>query len=555
MGRSQSKTVYQVFLSATLIAFLILALRLLFVILPAAKRKTYQDPVVSPRVVRGTIIDRNGRILAIETPYSSLYFHLSKIKDMDGLATLLSPYLGMSVDEIKAQAGKYTTYALIKKEIEPTQLEALRKVITSKGLTQQVSVEDHTGRTYPASFHASQLVGFVDSQNNGLEGIEYTQNNLLSPTPQVGTEATTYGQDIMLTLDVDIQYLVDLQLQQIADTQHPDYAVGIVLDAKSGDILAMGSYPWYDASRISSSTETSRINHAVNYLYEPGSVFKVFSLASDMEIGQADLNTPFVCDGSYTFSGITINCHEPHGVVTPREMIAKSCNGAIAHWSMQTDPQAFYEKLCAFGFNGSYDIGLPSRSRARINDPSKWSLRSQATISFGQELSVTALHLAVAATAFANSGTVLLPHLILQRSDGTATGTQGTVRFERTVEQGATVTSPEVAKTILSYMQSATEEGGTAVKAAVPGVQVAAKTGTAQILNPQTNSYADGSVLASTLALVPADDPKYIIYIAAGNPKGDTIWGANIASPAVGEVIKGLVSQGKVISSLSRPLP
>ncbi|MCH3908576.1 MAG: hypothetical protein LKE28_10185 [Sphaerochaeta sp.] len=134
MGRSQSKTVYQVFLSATLIAFLILALRLLFVILPAAKRKTYQDPVVSPRVVRGTIIDRNGRILAIETPYSSLYFHLSKIKDMDGLATLLSPYLGMSVDEIKAQAGKYTTYALIKKEIDPTQLEALRKVITSEGL-------------------------------------------------------------------------------------------------------------------------------------------------------------------------------------------------------------------------------------------------------------------------------------------------------------------------------------------------------------------------------------------------------------------------------------
>jgi cell division protein FtsI (penicillin-binding protein 3) len=553
MGRSQSKRVYHIFLTATFAALFILAFRLLFVIIPGTKTKKYEDPIVSEHVVRGTIYDRNGRILAIETPYTSLYFHLSKMKDVKHTASLLSPYLGMSVDEITRQASRYTTYALIKKKLDDTSVPMLSKVIADNGLSQEVSLESHTGRTYPASFHASQLIGFVDGQSHGLEGIEDTEDDNLSPLPAVGSKDITYGQDITLTLDVDIQYLLDLQLQSIANTHHPDYAAGIVLDAKNGDILAMGSYPWYDASDLSSSTETSRINHAANYLYEPGSVFKIFSLAADMEIGQADFSTPFVCDGSYTFSGITINCHEPHGVVTPREMIAKSCNGAIANWSRQTDPRLFYGKLCDFGFDGSYDIDLPSRSRARLRDPSQWSERSEATLSFGQELSVTALHLAVAATTFANGGTLVKPHLLLRRSEGTPTGDKGKVVYERKKETGAQVVSSEVASQILSFMQTATEEGGTAVKARVPGVQVAAKTGTAQILNPETNSYADGSVLASTIALVPADDPAYIIYIAAGNPKGDTIWGANIASPAVGKIIRGLVSQGKLVSSLSRP--
>jgi len=549
MGRSQNKTIYRLFLVATLTAIAILAFRLLFVIMTSTKIKKYQDPIVSKEVVRGTIYDRNGRILAIETPYYSVYFHLSKISDLNKTATLLSPALEMSVPDILKEASKYSTYALIKKQVDESNIPAIKEIIAKNGLSQAVSMEKHTGRTYPASFHASQLVGFVDDQNNGLEGIEYTQNGMLEPQPAIGTDKPTYGTDVTLTLDIDIQYLVDVQLQSVSDVHKPDYAIAIVMDAKNGDILGMGSYPWYDAGSVASSKAEARLNHAVNYLYEPGSVFKIFSLAADLEIGQADFSKPFICDGSYSFSGITIGCHEPHGIVTPREMITKSCNGAIANWSRQTDKTAFYAKLCAFGFNSSYDIDLPSKSRARLKDPSTWSERSEATISFGQELSVTALHLVTAATAFANKGMVVKPHLLLKRTEGNAQGEMGKTLYERKRETGEQVVSETVADTILSYMQKATESGGTAVKAAVEGVEVAAKTGTAQILNPQTNSYTDGSVLASTLALVPAEAPKYIIYVAAGNPKGDTIWGANIASPAVGEIIKGLVSQGKLVSS------
>jgi cell division protein FtsI (penicillin-binding protein 3) len=557
MPTSPNRSYSRIYAGATILLFAILFARIAYIVLGnGTVRKVYHNPEVAETVVRGTIYDRNGRILAIETPYYGLYFHLAQIDDIRQVAKTVSPYIGMDPDMIVAQAGKYTTYAQIKKVIDDDQVEGLEEAIRQAGLARQVSVEKREGRTYPALFHAAQTIGFVDSENHGLEGIEYSQEPLLSPYPEVGSEAVTYGEEIVLTLDIDIQYLVDLQMQQIADVHDPDYAMGIVMDAKSGDILALSSYPWYDTNRIGVSTDSQRINHAVNYLYEPGSVFKIFSLASIMQAGQASLSVPFECDGSYTFDSgngnmVTINCTEEHGTVTPETMISKSCNGAIAHWAMETDPERFFELLEKFGFDGSYDIGLPSRPEGSIADPSTWSGRSQATISFGQELSVTALHLASAATTFANDGDLLVPHLILSRREGSATGGTGNLLYEREPTVVGHVFDPSVGAAIRAYMHTATLEGGTATKAAVAGVAVGAKTGTAQIPDPVTHSYADGTVLASTLALVPADDPKYIVYIAAGNPKGSTIWGSNIAAPAIGSIIEGLVSQGKLFSSES----
>ena len=556
MATSPKRSYYRFFIIITLLVMLILLIRIGYIIYAHAPlRKNYDDPVVSSQVVRGTIYDRNGKILAIQTPYWGVYFHLKAIEDLQLVCELVAPYVGMSPDQVQAQADKYTTYALIKRRISDDQVEPLLFALQRAQLTKQVSVQKSMGRSYPAQFHASQTIGFTNTENEGLEGIEYTQQNLLSPYPEVGKTDATYGQDITLTLDIDIQYLLDLQLQNIADEHNPDYSIALVLDATNADILGMSSYPWYDPNAISRSTEQQKRNHVVNYLYEPGSVFKIFSLAAVMEAGQADLLTPFECDGSYTFDSgngnkVTINCTEPHGTVDPKTMIQKSCNGAIVHWALQTGEQEFANTLDAFGFNASYDIDLPSQARSYIAPPSSWSGRSQATISFGQELSTTALHLGVAATAFTNGGELLLPHLILKRTGLNAEKESVTLyERERTVQNR--VISKGIAQALLSYMQSATEPGGTGIKAAVEGVSVGVKTGTAQILNPVSNSYEDGTVLASTLAIVPIENPKYIIYIAAGNPKGSTIWGSNIAAPAIGEIIKSLVSQGKLVSEKS----
>lgn len=553
MDTSPNRSYYRFFLSLTLLLLLILLIRIGFVIHSQnPERKTYKDPLVSKEVVRGTLYDRNGKILAIQTPYWGVFFHLSMIDDLPLVSEVVAPFVGMSPSQILQQAAKYTTYAQIKKKMDPAQVPALMEELSRTKLTKQVSVVKSMGRDYPATFHASQTIGFTNIDNEGSEGIELTQEAFLNPYPLIGTDESTYGEDITLTLDIDIQYLLDVQMQNIADEHNPDYGVAIVLDAQNGDILGMSSYPWYDPNALAKSTEVQKRNHVANYLFEPGSVFKVFSLASVMESGQADLQEPFLCDGSYTFTmgkgaKATIVCTSPHGVVDPNTMIAKSCNGAISHWAMQTDENLFYSVLNRFGFNRSYDIALPSRTRSYIADPSSWSGRSEATISFGQELSTTALHIATAATAFTNGGELLQPHLILQRNE--ANGGPITYRRERTAIER--VISREVANSLLLAMEEATKSGGTARSVAVEGVRVGAKTGTSQILNPETNSYEDGTVLASTLAIVPLDKPKYIIYVAAGNPKGNTQWGSSIASPAIGKIIESLVSQGKVVSERS----
>ncbi len=549
-SQNHSRTFWCTIIPTTL-AIITLMVRLTVLALGGNERRTYQDPVVSKRVVRGTIYDRNGRILSIETASYNIYFRLSQIKDLEATARLISPFLSMSVQEITEKASHYKSYAFISGGIGEREAKEIKELVQREGMANAVEIEKQYGRSYPASFHASQTIGFVNGENQGLEGIEYSQNDKLFPTPSLGTTDPTYGEDVTLTLDIDVQYLLDLEMQRIALEHLPDYAMGIVMDAKSGDLLAISSYPWYDTNSFSTSSEESRINHAVNYLFEPGSVFKVFSLCALMEIGQADFSTPFQCDGSFTFDGITISCHEKHGTVTPKEMIAKSCNGAIANWALQTDSNLFYELLCKLGCNSFYDIGLPSKSQARLADISKWSLRSKPTISFGQEVLVSALHLATSATTLANGGTLLRPHLILRNSESLDGREPGKVTYERKIEQGGNLFSDEIAKNVLQYMHAATQRGGTATLASVEGINVSAKTGTAQLYNPETKSYRDGGNLASTLALVPTENPRFIIYIAAGNPKGNTIWGANIAAPAVGKVIEGLASQGKITLSHS----
>jgi len=242
--------------------------------------KTYTNPNVAKQVVRGTIYDRNQRILAIQTPYWGVYLHLNAVKDLQLVSEVIAPFVQMNPQEIQNKAASYTTYAQIKERIDEQMVQPLLDAIQKYSLKGQVNVEKRIGRTYPAQFHASQIIGFTNTEGEGIEGIELSQESYLNPYPEIGDDPVTYGQDITLTLDLDIQYALDVQLQQIADEHNPDYAMAIVLDAANADILGMGSYPWYDINNLSSSKAEQRKNHAVNHLFEPGSVFKLFSLAS-----------------------------------------------------------------------------------------------------------------------------------------------------------------------------------------------------------------------------------------------------------------------------------
>lgn len=503
-----------------------------------SKRVNYDNPVVAQSIIRGNIYDRNSKILAIEVPYYSCSFRVDKIENLEDVAAQCAPFLNMSLKEIVEISKKYTYQALIKSRIDDDKLDSFRELVKENKWTNLVKIEKQFGRDYPYTFHAAQTVGFVGLDNNGLEGLEHNLNTILYPGPSLN-ETITYGDDVYLTIDMNIQYLCDLEVQRVNHEYSPESIVAIVMDATTGEILALSSYPWYDPNNFNLSSPESRKNNTVSLLYEPGSVFKIFSFAALVDLDEANFDEPFMCDGSYTFNlnnqDFTINCTSAHGTVTKDTMLKYSCNGAISKWALETDSNNFYNKLLDFGFDSKADLPLNGIARSRIQKPELWSLRSKPTISFGQELLTTSINLTTAATAISNKGVLLEPKLIKQI---------GNTPLEPSSSKR--IIKEETAQIVLEDMVLATEEGGTAINARVDGVKVAAKTGTAQLLNEKTKSYVGGDVLASTIAIVDADNPKYIIYFAAKAPTKNSIWGSSIASPAIKNIVLGLKAQSKL---------
>lgn len=506
-----------------------------------SSQKKYSDPEVSTTGKRGVIYDRNGEILAISVPYIQCISNPRQISDSMEAAQKLSPILGLPVDSLVTLLSKDTGYSVLKRKMDLDQKETLTQAIKDAGLWGEIYLEEYQSRSYPTNFHAAQIIGFTDLDSVGLEGAELAFNNCLTPHPTLGREIS-YGDDVYLTIDIKLQYLCDSVLQEMCQTHDPDYAVLVLMDAGTGEILASSSYPWYNLNSYNQSTAEERQNKPFTYAYEPGSVFKIFSLATCLQADQADFETPYTCTGSHTFitasgQSLTINCHEAHGVLDYVGMIKASCNGAISNWALQTDDSVFYDGLRALNFGESYSFDYFNASGS-LAAPATWSYRSKPTISFGQEMSATPLQLTTAATIFTNGGVLLQPRILLKTVDQFGETVTETARTE--IRQ---VVSEDVARNVLEAMIEATKEGGTAIKTSVPGLEVAAKTGTAEILESK-----DQAVTASTLAIFPADEPEYIIYVAASNPKGSTIWGANIASPAIGSLIDSMVSAGKLKS-------
>ncbi|MGD1821185.1 MAG: peptidoglycan D,D-transpeptidase FtsI family protein [Pleomorphochaeta sp.] len=522
-----------------LILFALIAIRVAYIMINGKNsRVNYEDPNVAQTIIRGNIYDRNSKLLAIEVPYYSCSFRVDSIDNLEQVASMCSPFLDMTSSEIINIAKDYQYQALIKDRVDDDIVEEFQLFIKENKLINQVKLEKKYGRDYPYTFHACQTIGFVGYDNNGLEGIENTLNEELYPGVGLN-EKITYGKDVYLTLDMNIQYLCDLEVQRVNAEYNPDSSIAIVMDAKTGEILALSNYPWYDLNNFKTSNIEQRKNNAVSLLYEPGSVFKIYSFAALLDINEANFDEPFYCDGSYSFEinnqEFTINCSHEHGEVTKDTMLKYSCNGAISKWALETDSDKLYNKLLEFGFDTKLDLPINGISRSRIQSTELWSLRSKPTIAFGQELLTTALNLTSAATAISNKGYLLKPIIIKQIGEEI-----------QEIDEGNQIISEETAKTVLESMVKATEEGGTAINAYVDGIRVAAKTGTAQLLNEETLSYEDGEALASTIAIVDADDPKYIIYFAAKAPSKNSIWGANVASPAVKNIIEGLISQNKL---------
>jgi len=487
---------------------------------------------------RGAILDRNGRFLAIQIRFADVSVWRPSINDIEVLADELSVILEMSASEIREKIeSSESNFIYLKRQIDDAAARRLSSLIEEKKI-RGVMIQPIVGRLYPEKNLASQIIGFVGDRNRGLEGIEYAFNSILDGTANRYFDSGTdvKGSQVFLTIDTYVQYILEEIAERTMNETGAEAVMLLAMDPRTGDILGSVSEPGYDLNNIRASDEISRMNRPVIWAYEPGSVFKVFTLAAMMDSGAITANSTFLCNGAYVPSrGSPINCLGAHGRVTAREIIIHSCNAGAAYASDNLNNESFYSLLTNYGFGSRTGVGIPGETAGYLVSSEQWSSRSKATLAIGQEIAVSAYQMLQAASAIANDGILVPPRVVLQivSADGkTVTPWEG--------GEHRRVLRAETARAMRSYMVDTASVIGTGWRAAVQDLSIAVKTGTAQIIDPVTRRYSETDFIASCIALLPAESPSLILYLTIIKPKGE-ILGGRIAAPAIREAAEALI--------------
>jgi cell division protein FtsI (penicillin-binding protein 3) len=499
------------------------------------------NPIKMPVVERGPILDRNGKILAISTRLNSVAAWIPDLEDPEAAAQQLAGILRKSEGEIIERLKEASGFIYIKRQITPTESRKIEELKNSGNL-KGINLIPEFGRNYPEQNLASHVIGYVGVDNVGLEGIEYTFNHELSPPIVDIRKSEIYGNQVFLTIDINIQYMLQkTALAALKDNQAEAVFI-LVMEAKTGEILGYCSVPNFDPNEFSRFGRSSRQNLPISMAYEPGSVFKIVSIASFLQLKGITPEDTFLSNGYYEQTlpdGSTYRIRDlgSHGWVNPQLIIKYSCNAGAAYASERVDTRSFYRMLTLFGFGKKTELPLPGESSGILAKPDKWSMRSKPTIAFGQEISVSAMQMLSAATVFANSGLLLKPIIVSK-----IVSPQGKIIKKFNREPLREVVSPAIAREILEMMESAVQEGGTARRGRIPGIRISAKTGTAQVADPKTGKYSEIDFIASYLGIFPTDDPQLIIYTVIHLPRGDNYYGSRIAAPVFKQTAENLIS-------------
>ncbi|MCL2319787.1 MAG: transpeptidase family protein [Treponema sp.] len=557
-GRVAGKKRFAIFAACFVLASLAVLFRYGYLML--FPRQTARPVRLERPAGRGPILDRNGRLLALETRLGNITLWKPEIDNAEELSQNLAPLLEQPQAEILDRINNsQSDFLYLKRQVDEKVVRLIESAI-AEGRLRGVGIEPVVGRIYPEKNLASQIIGFVGDENNGLAGIEYafdkeltpeTGGLTLGPFGRAGGSGSTglrtaglrtAGSQVFLTLDVNVQYILESIATRVMKENKAEAVMFMAMDPRTGDILGSASLPGFDPNNLKTSDEISRMDRPAIWAYEPGSVFKVFSLSALLDTGAISGNTFFTCNGRYektTARGekIIINCLGAHGKVSAREIIIYSCNAGAAYASDRLAPQAFYDRLRDFGFGTRTGAGNPGETAGFLRPTDRWSERSKPTIAMGQEIAVSALQMLQAATAVANDG-VLVPPRIVSRivsADG-----KSSKNYE--AGQPRRILKAETARAMRSYMQAVTSDIGTGWRANVEDLSLAVKTGTAQIIDPKTGAYSSKDFIASCMAMLPAESPSLVLYLAIIKPQGISYLGGRIAAPPVREAAEALIN-------------
>jgi len=540
MTRHPTSVRTRILMLISLAVALAIFIRFAFIMLSPGTKASVGSLAVAER---GSIVDRNGRLIALQTRLYSVTAWKPEIDDPIEIGNLLGGILDMEPGSIAQTLvdNRTSRFVFIKRQVTPTQSDKVRKLI-EEGQLPGISLQEELGRHYPMKELAAPLIGYVGTDNIGLDGLEYSFNRVMAPGSVTAEVDRIYGNNVHLTLDMDVQFLVENIAQEAWKDFSPDSMMILVLDAKTAEILAWVSRPSYDPNTFAQSNLNQRINRPLAIAYEPGSVFKVFSWSALLDTGAVSPDDEFHTGSGYEPEAFKrykippITDIRNYGILNLSEAIILSSNVAIADASESISNTDFYKTLKNFGFGNPTGLPLSGESHGLLNPVSDWSTRSKPTIAIGQEVGVSAIQVAAAATTLANGGILLSPRIVSK-----VVATDGSLVKEYPRNPVREVISPKTAEMMLSLMeQTVISPSGTSHKAAVPGLRISAKSGTAQIADSETGQYSLDRFLSSILGLFPTDDPRLIVYVVLENPRGVSIFGAQTAAPMLSKIARTL---------------
>ena len=505
-----------------------------------ARQQQERTVLLPPR--RGSILDRRGRELAVSVEASSVFAVPEKVKDAAAESAEIASALGIPRSEVLQKLASDKGFVWIARKVADTAAEKLKeRKLAGIGMLPELR------RYYPNDGLAGNALGYVGLDGTGLAGIEFQYDKAIrgregemrvsrdarqeqyALTPVPGREGKQ-GASLALTLDRDLQFVAEKELAAgMTDTGAKD-ASAVAIDPQTGEVLAMATVPSFDPNRYADSPPSAWRNRPISDSFEPGSVFKVISGAAVIEAGVAGPSDPVDCGmGSIQVGKRFIHDaeHERFGIIPLSEVIAKSSNVGMVRVGLRLGPERLYASARALGIGIPTGIDLPGENSGLLRDVSRWSGLSNAEISFGQEVSVTPLQLAVAVSAIANGGMRVQPRMVRKAVDaGGREWYPPAVAPRRALSPGTAAAMNEILKGVVSE--------GTGKRAAIPGYVVAGKTGTAQ--KAIGHGYARDKYVATFAGYAPADHPRIVLVVTVDEPRGQ-YFASEVAAPIFSRIL------------------
>lgn len=546
----------------------------------AAREQQTSDNTITPK--RGLIYDRNMKIIANNLSVETISITPKNVRQNskqtpEEIARNMAEILGLESESVLAKINKNSNFEYIKRKVEKDQADALREYVNKYKLD-GIKFSEDTKRYYPYGNFASQVIGFVGSDNKGLEGIEMVYNEHLEGVPgrivsanktaglELPDNYESYyeaqnGRSVVLTIDETIQHFTEKHLENARiENQLEEGAAAIVMNVKTGEILAMATKPDYDLNqpfeitqaveekypdikkelealedseynaKLTEVTQFLRRNKAVVDSYEPGSTFKIAVASMALEENAVNLNDHFFCGGSIKVADRRISCANKngHGAQTFVQGVQNSCNPVFIEVGARVGKEKFMEYVKGFGFRDVTGIELPGETSGIFHVAEYFKEIDLATSSFGQSFNVTPLQMVTMVSAVANGGKLMKPHLVKQLVDENQNVVE---EYEPTVVRQ--VISEETSRTMRQILESVVSEGG-GKNAYLAGYRIAGKTGTSE-KQPRGN----GKYVASFVGFAPADDPEIVCLVILDQPPvGATYYGGLIAAPVVKNILE-----------------